>query len=289
MAEEPSEFWGELGIDPVEIALPGGVGYTLRAYRAPGAVTPTDISERAEEEDPFAAKARGAHSFDEDEDELPPIDEAELAAQALAAEGSDETYVRRNGAGDTTLDLEPVDEATAADEEAESDEAEAAELDEVPVFLSHKGRLLLFKSTEGLVSFVKSKAPHDLAQLPEWRGFTKSVTAAHVEPTEDDSYELDLVVENLRGGHDAWDTDLILSAGEIARDIAYALQLDSVLTMLSPGAPLDELDEALRSAANGGIGGFMAKRRVKKIGAQQASLGWRTVIGKIASTVDWRD
>ena len=31
MADEPAEFWGELGIDPVEIALPGGVGYTLRA------------------------------------------------------------------------------------------------------------------------------------------------------------------------------------------------------------------------------------------------------------------
>jgi len=97
------------------------------------------------------------------------------------------------------------------------------------------------------------------------------------------------VVENLRGGHDAWDPNLILSAGEVARDIAYALRLDGVLNVLSPGAPLDNLDEALRSATSGGVGGFLAKRRVRKIGAQQASLGWRTVIGKISGVVDWRD
>ncbi|MBB5870409.1 hypothetical protein F4553_003788 [Allocatelliglobosispora scoriae] len=289
MADEPAEFWGELGIDPVEIALPGGVGYTLRAYRAPSVVTPTDVSERAEEEDPFAAKTRGAHSFDDDEDELPPIDEAELAAQALAAEAADEDYVRHAKSDDTALDLEPIKDVAEAADDDDEDEDDAAELDEVPVFLSHKGRLLLFKSAAGLVSFVKSKAPHDLAQLPEWKNLAKTITAARVEADDDDSYELDLVVENLRGGHDAWDSDLILSAGEIARDLGYALQLDSILSMLSPGAPLDELDEALRGAANGGIGGFMAKRRVKKIGAQQASLGWRTVIGKISSNVDWRD
>jgi hypothetical protein len=33
----------------------------------------------------------------------------------------------------------------------------------------------------------------------------------------------------------------------------------------------------------------MGRRRIKKIGAQQASLGWRTIIGKISAAVDWRD
>jgi hypothetical protein len=37
------------------------------------------------------------------------------------------------------------------------------------------------------------------------------------------------------------------------------------------------------------VGGFFAKRRLKKIGAQQAALGWRTIIGKISAAVDWRD
>jgi hypothetical protein len=105
----------------------------------------------------------------------------------------------------------------------------------------------------------------------------------------EDNYELDLVVDNLRGGHDAWDSDLLIKAGEVARDIAYALRMDAVLTALSPGSPLDDLDEALRASAAGGIGGFLARRRVRKIGAQQATLGWRTIIGKISGAVVWRE
>jgi hypothetical protein len=291
VAEEPAEFWAELGIDPVEIALPGGVGLTLRAYRSPDSVTPTDVSERADE-DPFDAKNR-VDEVELDEEDLPPMDESELAAQALAAELADETYTRHQ-TDDTALDLEPLDGAdTTADEDATEEEDEEAvdeaALDEVPLFLTHRGRLLLFKSADGLAEFIRAKAPNDLAQLAEWDTLAKSVTAENLEPAEEDTYELDLVVENLRGGHDAWDPDLLLSAGEVARDVAFALQLDGVTKMLSPGSPLDELDEALRAASGGGIGGFMAKRRVKKIGAQQASLGWRTVIGKISSHVDWRD
>ena len=54
------------------------------------------------------------------------------------------------------------------------------------------------------------------------------------------------------------------------------------------GSPLDDLDEALRSAAAGGVGSFFGRRRLRKIGAQQATLGWRTIIGKISAAVDWR-
>ena len=136
---------------------------------------------------------------------------------------------------------------------------------------------------------MKSGAPNDMTQLPEWERLTEELDVDQVEPAEDDTYELDLVVENLRGGHDAWDSALILSAGEVARDLAYSLRLNDVLGMLSPGSPLDDLDEALRSGSSGGVGGFLAKRGVRKIGAQQASLGWRTVIGKISAAVDWRD
>lgn len=289
MAEEPTEFWGALAIDPVEIALPSGSGFTLRAYRSSAAVEGTDVSEREPEEDPFAQRTPDAF----DEDELPDFDEDELTRQALgkdaedASADSDDDSGKPAGQGkkadDTSVDLEPITDSDDAEPAAEGDS------EEVPLFLSHKGRLLLFKSAEGLVDFVKSGAPNDLTQLAEWSELTTTLTADEVEPADDDTYELDLVVENLRGGHDAWDPDLVLSAGEVARDLAYALRLDGVLTMLSPGAPLDDLDEALRAASAGGVGGFLAKRRVRKIGAQQASLGWRTVIGKISGAVDWRD
>jgi hypothetical protein len=148
---------------------------------------------------------------------------------------------------------------------------------------------LLFRSAESLVEFVRSGEPNDLAQIDTWADLAERIEAADVVPRDDDTYELDLVVENLRGGHDTWDVPLLISAGEIARDLGYALRLTPLIAALAPGSPLDDLDEALRKTADGGLGGFLGRRRLRKIGAQQATLGWRTIIGKISAAVDWRD
>ena len=79
-------------------------------------------------------------------------------------------------------------------------------------------------------------------------------------------------------------------AAEAARDLAYATRLEAVISALAPGSPLDDLDEAVRAAdASGGIRGFMTKRKLRKIVTQQTALGWRTIIGKISSVVDWRE
>ncbi len=273
-------LWEELRIDPVEIALPAGTGFTLRAYRPARELTPTDVAER-DQEDPFLARRQAVEA--EDDEEVVILDE-EFAA--LAAEEDEETEDertekrRRRGAA-------AADEK--ADESAEEDEDDDAGDEEVPIFLSHRGKLLLFKSPESLVSFVRSGAPNDLAQLDSWNELSERVEPADIAPLDEDTYELDLVVENLRGGHDAWDSTLLIEAGEIARDVAYALRLPAVLDMLSAGSSLDDLDEALRATVNGGLGGFLGRRRLKKIGAQTASLGWRTIVGKISAVVDWRD
>jgi len=264
------ELWEDVRIEPVEIALPGGVGLTLRAFRLTSELTPTEAE--AEEEDPFDAR-KGRPRVDEEEEVI--VDEE---FQALLAEGADDP------------DAEKADEPDPADFEDEKGEAEEETADEeVPMFLSHKGRLLAFKSPESLVSFIRSGAPNDLAQLDSWATLAERVQSTDVDPQPEDRYELDLVVENLRGGHDTWDLPLLIAAGEVARDLGYALRLKPVILALSPGSPLDDLDEALRSSENGGMGGFFGRRRLKKIGAQQASLGWRSVIGKISAAVDWRD
>ena len=264
------ELWEDVRIEPVEIALPAGVALTLRAYRMASELTPTESA--VEEEDPFDAR-KGTPRVEDEEEVI--VDEE---FQALLAEGDDES--------DAAKADEP-DPADFEDEKAE-DEDETAD-EEVPMFLSHRGRLLAFKSPESLVSFIRSGAPHDLAQLDSWATLAERVQSTDVDPSPDDRYELDLVVENLRGGHDTWDLPLLIAAGEVARDLGYALRLKPVILALSPGSPLDDLDEALRSAENGGMGGFFGRRRLKKIGAQQASLGWRSVIGKISAAVDWRD
>ncbi|WP_438865747.1 DNA primase [Paractinoplanes atraurantiacus] len=261
-----SALWEEVGIEPVEIALPAGVGITLRAYRKASEITPTEAD--VEEDDLFDSRKRAEPVEDDDEEII--VDEE---YKALLAEGSS--------------DGKDADEPDPAD--FEDEETAQAEDEEVPLFLSHKGRLLAFKTPESLVSFIRSGAPHDLAQLGSWATLADRVQSTDIDPQPDDRYELDLVVENLRGGHDTWDLPLLIAAGEVARDLGHALRLKPVILALSPGSPLDDLDESLRSAESGGMGGFFGRRRLKKIGAQQASLGWRSVIGKISAAVDWRD
>ncbi|MGC4786511.1 DNA primase [Micromonospora sp. DT178] len=275
-SEAARALWDELRIDPVEIALPAGTGYTLRAYRPARELTPTDVAER-DQDDPFLARRQVTEVDEEDDDEAVVILDEEVA-QEFAESDEEEAKGRRRDATDDE------DAETAA----EDDEDEAGD-EEVPVFLSHRGKLLLFKTPESLVSFIRSGAPNDLSQLDSWNELSERVEPADIAPLDEDIYELDLVVENLRGGHDTWDPTLLIEAGEVARDLAYALRLPAVLDMLSAGSSLDDLDEALRATVDGGVGGFFGRRRLKKIGAQTASLGWRTIVGKISATVDWRD
>lgn len=280
------ELWDEVRISPIEIAMPGGVGLTLRAYRLASELTPTEM--HVDEDDPFEARERAAAARAAEDEEV--IVDDEFAA--LVAEGdTGSKSERKSDRTVTTEDGEVVEEPAPEDfaDEPEVAEAEKEEDEEIPVFLSHKGKLLSFKTAESLVSFIRSGAPHDMAQLDTWPTVAERVQSSDVDPTPDDRYELDLVVENLRGGHDTWDLPLLIAAGEVARDLGHALRLKPVILALSPGSPLDDLDESLRSAESGGMGGFFGRRKLRKIGAQQASLGWRSIIGKISAAVDWRD
>ena len=96
-------LWAEVQIDPIEIALPGGVGYTLRAYRPA-----TDIE--APDTDPEAPAD---------------LDDFDAASAAVAAH-------RRSIQGDTDADPDVEAEADDLEEfEAEfpEDQFEADEVD----------------------------------------------------------------------------------------------------------------------------------------------------------------
>lgn len=287
---EVAEFWSELAIEPIEVALPSGVGYTLRAYRSPDEVeaVPGASLEPAEEADEEAA----AEPEPEPEESATPAAKAKSKGKGKGDE--DESEEEDESADDEST--EPADDdaedADSEEEDTEGDEDEGEEPagpDEVPVFLAQQGKLLLFRTPEGLAAFVRSDEPHTLRGVEQADTLADRIAATHVAPDDDDRYELDLLVKNLRGGHDSWEPELVISAGELARDLAYALDLQSVQTSLAPGSPLDDLDEAMRGVAKGGLGAFRARRRMRKIGAQQASLAWRTIIGKISAAVDWRD
>jgi hypothetical protein len=305
-------LWTDVRVQPIEVSLTSGTGFTLRAYRLSTEVREPDLGDR---EDDFPSLRAVPDDVELDEEELPEIDEDELTAQALAAgkdgepavEGRTDARHRTDDDGDDDdkadggdADREPVvteePEVAAVDAEADVDDADEAEAEEhvepeeVPVFLSEGGKLLLFRSPEGLVEYVRGEHDHELAQLDSWAELRERIEPEDIVPLDEDRYELDLVVENLRGGHDAMDPELIIQAGEAARDIGFALRLQSVINALAPGSPLDDLDEGLRAVEAGGFGSFFARRRVRKIEAQTtAALGWRTIIGKISAVVDWRD
>jgi len=296
-AESTEALWSEVGIDPVEIALPGGVGYTLRAYRSSAELEPSEIERDAEDLDDFdaaaAAVARRRRSLTVDAegeslDEADELLEEPTPRRSRRSQDEDDEDMAADALDQDDRELTD-EEIEAALAEEDEEEEEPAEPEEVPIFLGRNGRLYLFHSPEKLVEFVRSGVETDLSQLDTWSDLTSRVTVEDIVARDEDSYELDLVVENLRGGSDAWDPALLLKAGEVARDLGYALRLDTVLNALASGSPLDDLDEALRASESGGVGGFFAKRKLRKIAAQQASLAWRTVIGKIAAAADWRD
>jgi len=274
--EARSALWEDVRIDPVEIALPSGVGYTLRAYRPP------------------ADLASGAGDGSEN------LDDFDAASAAVARErraeraAADEDDLNDDADDEDELDdlddeADELDEDELDEDELDEDEDEAEQADEVPVFLGRAGKVYLFHSPDKLVDYVRSGAENDLSQLDTWPELVKRIGVDDVVPADEDTYELDLIVENLRGGADAWDAALIIKAGEIARDLGHALRIDPVQVALAPGSPLDDFDEALRSAESGGIGSFFARRKLRKVSSQQATLTWRTVIGKISAAADWRD
>jgi hypothetical protein len=269
------EFWSSVRVDPIEIALPKGVGYTLRAYRKADEVTATDVSGR-EDDDLFPTRRHEPEAVEEDEG-------YELDGEDAGFDEDDQTF------DDDESEPDEDEDEDEDEEEDEEEEEEPEDAEEVPVFLGHAGRLYLFRSAEGLVEFVRSDAEHDLAQLDTWPELVKKISRAHVVPLDEDTYELDLVVKNLRGSRDTWDANLIIQAGEVARDLGYALRLEPVIGALSTGSPLDDLDEALRAIEAGGVSGFLARRRLKKIGTEAPPLSWRSIIGNIAAVVDWRD
>ncbi|SDL03697.1 hypothetical protein SAMN05216298_2402 [Glycomyces sambucus] len=279
---ETEKLWNETGVDPVELHLGKDSGYTLRAYRMsdtlPGAKADRDAAEDDDTVD----------GTDEDDDE---------GAEALDALDPDGDRERPEADDERVLPEDPdagePDPADFEDEAPEADEAEEedaldAEPEEVPVFLTRKGKLLVFRERAALVAYVKGNDDHDLAVIDEYADLRDRVDVDDIVCDENDIYELDLVVANLRGGQEGWEPELLIKAAEAGRDLGYALKNDSVVAALAPGSPLDDLDETFRIVAEGGLKGRFAKRRLKRNDPQQAAIAWRGVIAKINDHVEWR-
>ncbi len=151
-----------------------------------------------------------------------------------------------------------------------------------PLFLGRDRVAYAFRTGDGLVAFLRSGVPHDLVDLPGWETIT---AAGEIDPTPDElgTYALDEVVAQLRAGPDAWDDELLVLAGEVARDLAQYAGLPDVLAALAPGSPLDALDDDLRN------GGYLARRRLRRLDPDKLAIGWRSVVSRLAAAVEFRD
>lgn len=254
---DTDKLWNEMSVDPVELHLGKDSGFTLRAYRMSDTL-PSAKTKAEPEPEPEPVE----DELDDDDATTP---EDEDAPEPDAADFAD-------------------------DEEAADEDEDALDADpeEVPVFLTRKGKLLVFREADALVEYVKADGDHDLAVIEEYAELQNRLSADDIVCDEDDTYELDLVVANLRGGQEAWEPELLIKAAEVGRDLGYALKNDSILGSLAPGSPLDDLDETFRIVVEGGLRGKLAKRRLKKNDPQQAAIAWRGVIAKINDHVEWR-
>jgi Ethanolamine utilization protein EutJ (predicted chaperonin) len=159
--------------------------------------------------------------------------------------------------------------------EREPDEDGSGGTHEEPRFLAADGRVQIFGTADGLVAYLHSDAAHDLRDRPGWPAYVRWVTPPVLFPAPDHRYELDLVADNVAAGRDSWIPELILGAGVIARDLAYALNLD-VWTLLARGSLLDELDEALRR---------QHRWKLRGLDAARLAAHWRQVVDELEDAV----
>lgn len=161
-------------------------------------------------------------------------------------------------------------------------------------FLSRNGRLLLFRSGEGLARFLREETDHDLAGPAGWReragdrDRVADVAAAAITDGTVSRYELDLVPTNLAGSPDEWIPDLLLPARDLMAEVSGALDLRRIRASLADGEYLDRFDDALRESTRAGrFSG--ARRRLRSFESSRLTSQWRQLIRWLEQAADWRD
>jgi len=153
-------------------------------------------------------------------------------------------------------------------------------VDDTPRFLGNKGTVYLFRSSDGLGSFVRGKSPHDLRDIATWADVVDSDVPAL--PAEDDRYDLAEISELFGRGDstDVFDYSRLAHAFDGVLDIAEYANLDSVDGLIRPETPLGRaLVESQR-----GVGKSLAPADTAAMAA-----AWDEVVETMSAAVRWRD
>ncbi|MBA3411042.1 MAG: hypothetical protein H0U15_09445 [Geodermatophilaceae bacterium] len=153
-------------------------------------------------------------------------------------------------------------------------------VEDAPRFLGRKGTVYLFRTADGLGSFIRGKTPHDLRDIATWADVVDSDVVAL--PAEEDRYDLAEISELFARGDstDVFDYSRLAHAFDGVLDIAEYANLDSVDDLIRPTTPLGRaLVESQR-----GIGKSLAPADTAAM-----STAWDELVEKVSGAVRWQD
>jgi len=162
-------------------------------------------------------------------------------------------------------------------------------------FLGSELTVDVFRTPDGLSTFVEEGEPNDLATLSTWG----AVVEADADPiaAAADSYDFAQVSDMLDGTADSWDLALLVQVAEAALDLAEYCHLTRVSDLLSPDTELgaaiegedDDADDA--NGAEDGDGGDGSGAGERPAASDVAVLAeqWNEVVAEISTCLRWHD
>jgi hypothetical protein len=155
------------------------------------------------------------------------------------------------------------------------------------VFASEGPRLSLFRRPEQATDHAAGTDEHAMASVLHWDTLRESMAVAFLPLTPDNRYHLDLPSVTLERNPKQWLIDLVVHAGDIARELTYALDIPDGHDLLGPGTLLDRFDDALRAAQRAPFR-RLALRDLRAFDQAQLVHGWRRVAEVVEARVDWQ-
>ncbi|WP_432050628.1 J domain-containing protein [Verrucosispora sp. NA02020] len=186
-----------------------------------------------------------------------------------------------------SLVIRPITVSLPNGEEGYTLRAYADEQKEQAVFPGADGHLLLFRSQESLHRYLTEPGAHELATAPGWDDFMNWVLRTGMrDDDEEQSYDFDLIVYNLRFPIAQWVPRLFITHRDLVMEVAEAFEWDDVRTLLRVGSPLDRLDDLMR-VADRPLTGWKARRQLGSFPSGPVNTAWRQVIRLVGAHVRW--
>lgn len=114
---------------------------------------------------------------------------------------------------------------------------------EKPIFLGRNGRISVFPSERALARYLADEHDHDLSDLSTYDDIRTAATdgSLRIDVTEDNTYVLNGLVDDIADGPEAIDRDQMALAVEFIRDVGTYSEDDTVDTLLAVDTPIGRL------------------------------------------------